>query len=402
MKAVPITLRSGFGAVTLPRRMAMLCIATGVLAACGGGTNVAALPGTGGTGITALGPVVGFGSVIVNGTRFDDTNARVMIDGENLWPSNLRLGMVANVTGTKSDAVVTASSVVTATGTANTIEVWSIAQGQLSSLVSPNRFNVAGMEMITDLGTVLEGAMSVNDLSTQSIVKVWGLPITTDFSQWSVTRLQVLTSTNNTISTGKIVMDGTTPTLHGWVLKNSPISLKDGMLVRVVGNLSASSTPNTLSISKVSLLSGAASGYAELQGVVSSVSTSAVNTFAKVIRLTMGAIEVDTSKASVSPSGVSLTNGSRIEVKGTWSAGVLIATKVEIKSAQQLQEVEIEGEILQFTSLASFVVRGQRCDASALTKIENGNLSSLAVGKRVELYGIKIGDIVKVTELELK
>lgn len=400
MKAVPIIVNAPLGAA-LPRRMALLCIATGVLVACGGGTNVASMPGTGGTGITAIGPVVGFGSVIVNGTRYDDTNARVLIDGENLWPSNLRLGMVANITGIKSDAAVTATSIVSAIGTANHIEVWSIAQGSVSHIITPNKFTVAGMAMVTDVGTVLEGAMSVNDLTTQSLVKVWGQPITADFSQWAVTRLQVLDPLSpkvaDTVSTGKIVMNGAMPSLNGLVLMNSPLALKADMLVRVSGSLTSGPTVSTLTVNKITPLSGAASGYAELQGVVTSVVSSSTVP-AKVMRLSLGAVEVDVSNARQSPIGANLVQGSRVEVEGTWNAGVLVATKVELKSAEQMQTVEIEGEVKSFISLSNFTVRGQRCDASGLTKFANINL----LGKRVELHGVKNGDVVKVTELEIE
>jgi Domain of unknown function (DUF5666) len=403
MKAARVKLKARLGVLAVPRRMAMLCIVAGVLVACGGGTNVASSPGTGGTGITATGPVAGFGSVVVNGTRFDDTNARVQIDGDTLWPSDLRLGMVANVTGVKSYAAVTATSIVSATGTANTIEVWSIAQGGVTNIVSPDKFTVAGMAMVTDAGTVLDGVMSVNDLTSQSVVKVWGQPTTSDFNQWSVTRLQVLGAAAETVSTGKIVLNGTTPTLHGFVLANSPVKLWDGMLVRAVGSLSSSPTASTLTVSRVSALSGATSGYAEVQGVVTSVVLgTGTTTISTVTRLNIGTIVVDISNATLSPAGANIAQGSRIEVEGTWNAGVLVATKAEVKSAAQIQEVEMEGKIEQFTSVSNFTVRGQRCDASGLTKVGNGTLGSLAVGKRVELHGVKNGDVVKVTELEIK
>jgi Domain of unknown function (DUF5666) len=409
MKAARVILKAKLGVLAVPRRMAMLCVVVGVLVACGGGTNVASSPGTGGTGITSTGPVAGFGSVILNGTRFDDTNARVQIDGDTLWPSNLRLGMVANVTGMKSDAPVTATSIVSATGTANTIEVWSIAQGTVSNIVSPDKFSVAGMVMVTDAGTVLDGVMSVSDLTSQSVVKVWGQPTTSDFNQWSVTRLQVqvqvqvLGAAAETVSTGKIVLNGTTPTLHGFVLANSPVKLSDGMLVRAVGSLSSSPTGSTLTVSRISGLPGAASGYAEVQGVVTSVVLGTGTTaISKVARLNIGTVPVDISNAALSPAGTSIAQGSRIEVEGTWNAGVLVATKAEVKSAAQIQEVEMEGKIDQFTSVSNFTVRGQRCDASGLTKVGNGTLGSLALGKRVELHGVKKGDVVKVTELEIK
>jgi hypothetical protein len=47
-------------------------------------------------------------------------------------------------------------------------------------------------------------------------------------------------------------------------------------------------------------------------------------------------------------------------------------------------------------------VRGQRCDASGLTRVGNGRLSDLKLGTKVHLHGRKSGDVVRVTELEIK
>jgi Domain of unknown function (DUF5666) len=393
-------------------------LVTTVLIACGGGAgsaggDVASLPGTGGTGITAMGPVSGFGSVIVNGTRFDDSNAQVFIDGDiqTTIPatSGLRLGMVANVMGVKSNAMVTTTAVIKALGTADNIEVWSIAQGTITSLGSSTTFTVAGMSMVVDAGTVFEGAMSIRNLNTSTIVKLWGQPITADFKQWSVTRLQVLSKASSTISTGKVMLRGSTPTVNGLALVGSDSTLANGQLVRVVGSLTSTMVTNTLTVSKITTLGSSGttaspSGYSEIEGIVTSVLTNNTTTTtpAKVTRMTLGASEIDTKDAVIYPAGASIAAGKRVEVQGSWSAGILLATSVTIKSSTEAQEVEIEAAIEVFTSLSDFMVRGQRCDASGLTRVNGGKLSDLAVGKRVHLHGVKNGDVVRITELELK
>jgi Domain of unknown function (DUF5666) len=357
--------------------------------------------------VTSLGPVAGFGSVIVNGIRFDDTSATVQIDGANGTPSDLRLGMVTRISGSKSTATVTTTATVLALGKADTIEVWSIAQGTVNSLVLPNTFTVAGMTMVTDGGTVLQGAMSTANLNTSSVVKVWGQPITADFRQWAVTRLEVLANATDTVSTGIVSIRWSVPYLNGLVLAGNTSALKDGQEIRAVGSLNKSASGGTLTFSKFTVLaepgtSTTATGYAELQGIVTSVLGTSTATPPKVTRLTLGANFIDVSNASVSPVGATIRQGIRIEVQGTWSAGVLIATRAEVKTEQQSQEVEIEAAIEQFTSVADFVVRGQRCDASGLTRVGNGRLSDLKLGTKVHLHGRKSGDVVVVTELEIK
>ena len=71
------------------------------LAGCGGGGGGGmASVSSGGTGSFAMGPITGFGSIIVNGVHFDDRLARVLDDDGALHDRNeLKLGMVVRVKG---------------------------------------------------------------------------------------------------------------------------------------------------------------------------------------------------------------------------------------------------------------------------------------------------------------
>jgi hypothetical protein len=91
-----------------------------------------------------------------------------------------------------------------------------------------------------------------------------------------------------------------------------------------------------------------------------------------------------------------------VEVYGSWQpGGVLKATEIEYENEEALNTVKIEANIEQFTSLADFVVRGQRCNASGAT-ISHGLATDLRVGVKVKVKGIKAGgDVLMVTELEL-
>lgn len=80
--------------VTALTRRHWLVLAASILPGCGGGSGsvTALLPGTGGTGIYAQGSISGFGSVIVNGIRFDDTAATVQLDGVTRGSADLQIG----------------------------------------------------------------------------------------------------------------------------------------------------------------------------------------------------------------------------------------------------------------------------------------------------------------------
>ena len=78
--------------------MALALLLPVVLASCGGGLGTVAGGGVGGTGV---GPVTGFGSVIVNGVRYDDAG----IDGTNFFDdhgrtkADLKVGMMVAISG---------------------------------------------------------------------------------------------------------------------------------------------------------------------------------------------------------------------------------------------------------------------------------------------------------------
>jgi Domain of unknown function (DUF5666) len=393
------------------RHLGVLSIAIAVslasmIASCGGGGSTAAiLPGTGGTGqvaVTAQGPVSGFGSVIVNGIRFDDSQANVSIDGNAQLPKDLRLGMVASIAGNKFTAPITATAVVKARGDAKDIQVWSIAQGSISHIVSTNTFSLAGMTLSTNNGTVFEGFTDASLLTPTSVVKVWGQPTSSDFSQWSVTRLELLSNSAYTVITGKISVHGATPFVNGVALTGAISAANNGLVVRATGTLTSNATNQTMSVSNLSAIedigsSLASVGEAAIQGVVTSVNTTGAGSSAAVTSLMVGTTQVDMRAAKVSPLGSTISVGQYVEIEGAWNAGVLIARNATVQSEQQLQEVEIEGAIEQFTSAADFILRGQRCDATG-----QSGAATLRLGTRIHIHGLKHGNIVRVTELEIQ
>ncbi len=377
----------------LTRRHWMVLAASAVTAGCGGGgtTGIAGLPGTGGTGVFAQGAISGFGSVIINTIKFDDTLAAVLIDGQSATSADLRLGMVASVQGQRgSDAT---------QGTANSIEVWSIAQGLLSAgratPGSSGQFTLSGMTVLTDLNTVFEGSSATHPVLPGQRVAVWGLQTGTDARTWSATRVALVSATA-VVSTGLVSIANSQRSVNGLLLSGDAArALAAGDLVRVRGTLS--STDGSLSVQSVQYPSvpatSAQQGEAEIEGWVTSVATSG--------RFNLGSVVVDASQAVFDPASALVAAGSRVEVSGVWQSGVLKSTKVRIQNVQEIETVEISGRIQEFTSLANFVVRGQPCDASGLGVVSNGKLTDLKLGVAVKLTGTKAGDVLKVTKLEL-
>lgn len=370
---------------TIPRR-SLLALALIGLTGCGGGAGgggfLAGSPGTVGSGLFAQGSITGFGSVIVNAIRFDDTAAAVQIDGQPALSADLRLGMVVNVQGQRgADATL---------GVASQIEVWSIAQGVVSQ-VQTGQFVVAGMQVQTDASTVFDGISSAALLANGMRVAVWGLQSGADGSRWMATRV-ALVSAETLVSTGIVVAAGM---LNGIAMTGpKAVNLVVGQLVRAQCVWTSSGSWQVDSVKSLGLQSGGVShdGDVEMEGLVTALLSGS--------HFMLGNVEVDASSASVVSALASLTVGQRIQVEGTWAGTVLKASKMELEAERTLDEADIEARIEQFTSLSNFVVRGQRCDASAAT-IRKGTVSGLKVGVKVKLTGTKAGDVLRVSTLEI-
>jgi hypothetical protein len=367
---------------TLITRRNWLALAASALAGCGGGGGgVTLLPGTGGTGIFAQGAIAGFGSVIVNGIKFDDSGAQVQIDGAAASSQDLRLGMVAGVQGQRGlDPNL---------GIANRLDVWSIAQGPVTQVQS-GQFVVAGMTIQTNSATVYDGVSSAAVLGTGQTVVVWGLNAAADGWHWIATRLAVLANpVARLFSTGLVAVSSGQRSLNGMQLQG-PLAagLSAGQLVRVEGVLSN----RNLTVSAVKVMdlpTDSAQHDVQIEGVVTQVLSAT--------RFMLGNLEVDSSAVSAT---APVTTGLRIEVHGSLQGQLLKASALDFESEQKLDSAEIEGSIEQYTSLANFVVRGQRCDASAAT-ITQGRASDLKVGVKVKVQGTKAGDVLRVSRLEI-
>src|SRR5512139_1871774 len=130
------------------RKQRAFCTALALLAAvglasCGGGGTTTAGGGSGGTGV---GPVTGFGSVLVNGVEYSTNNANVVIGGvENRPESELKVGMRVRVDG--------GFSATGNAGTAERIEAIREVRGPLDDDGVDNvlnRLTVAGQTVLVD------------------------------------------------------------------------------------------------------------------------------------------------------------------------------------------------------------------------------------------------------------
>lgn len=393
---------------TMPRHIAhaIRWAATGLLllaAGCGGGGSsgtggtgqYASGPGTGGTGypgffaIQVSGSISGFGSVIVNGVRFDDSLAAVRISGQSASPAQLGLGMSVSVSGT---ATATSASSAVTSAVATSIETWSIAQGVVTAK-TPHGITVAGMVIASDAVTVFPGTTSFAALAVGDTVQVWGNPLNASYTGWLATRIEPASASAPVISSGPVGGKSSALTLNGFSLSGATSGLAVGRAATLLGT----ATGAALSVSSVHLLDAAplvASGtQLEQEGAITSVTSSTL--------FKIGNYPVDAGGAVVKPTGMAPALSMRVEVDGVWNGTALVAKSVEYKTQTELQSVELESTITAFTSLSDFVVRGLLCDASSLTSVANGQLSELKVGVKIHLRGVNMGNRIQVTSLSI-
>jgi hypothetical protein len=378
----------------------LLLGATALVAACGGGGggDFAAV-GSGGTGAVAQGPISGFGSVIVNGVRFDDNGATVTIDDNGGLSNQLKLGMMVEIEGTSGSTATT--------GTATSITAFSHVQGPISappvttSDPKVGTLTVLGITVSINASTIFENVSGIAALAQNDVIEVYGLVNGAD--GLTATRIEKKTTTEvRTVGTVQALDTvAKTFTLHNITvnytsaqLDNLSAGLANGTVVRVKGTLSNSTTIAATRVKAVNLTPVVKEGQkVEIEGLVAN--------FVSIANFEVQGLKVDASK--VSPA-VSVSNGVRVEVEGTVTNGVLVATKVELKNEGVEAEVELFGTVAGLNATAqTFTLRSGTVTVhwSGTTIFESPLTAGTLDGKSVEVKGNVVNGIVEATRIKI-
>jgi hypothetical protein len=385
-----------------------------VLTACGGGGDGGGFAsigvGSGGTGVSVSGPIRGFGSVIVNGIRFDDSNASITLDDDNggLRSTDLRLGMMVEIEGTRDAGNLT--------GSATSITAHSYVQGPVAAVdAQTGQFTVLGVTVAVGAGTVFDGAgvTGLASLAAGDTVEIHGIPDAA--GRLRATRIERKDPTSQIRLTGTVqASDAAGFTVNGITIQTAPAALSDlpggvtvGMLVRIKGTLANPATnPNTIVASRVRRISLTPplqeARTLEVEGVVTA--------FTSVSEFEVNGVKVRVAADAKREGGV-VVPGVRIEVEGAVAGGILVASKVEVKDETQQDDDanELHARILA-VDLASqtFTVRDRtitvKWDAS--TRFDDRGLprgpASLAAGMAVEVKGSISGNVLLASKIELE
>jgi len=370
---------------------AQLAFVSALLAGCGGGGDAAgglgAIPAAASS--FAAGPISGFGSVIVNGVRFDDSSAAVTDDDGTASTRNaLKLGMTAEVHG----------GAVSDDGTGPRAGAREIIFG--AALVGPVTAVDATAKSIVVLGqtvavldtTVLDASLvgGIAGITVGMVVEVHGqLDATTGI--YSATRIEPKTNATAFKIRGIVAnLDATakTFTMGGALISYAgvtsvPASLANGLM------LSVRLQTTQLAGAWVATRLGARphiddADEAHIKG--------SITAFTSTAQFSVNGIAVDASQAQFPNGTAGIVLGAQVEVEGTSSNGVIVAKKVSIEThaAQHAQGFELHGAITAIdTAAKTFVLRSVTVNyASTTLEYQHGTAAQLAVGVQLEVRGV--------------
>jgi hypothetical protein len=371
------------------RSCALLLVAVLAATACGGGGGNVASVGSGGTGTVSaktfnVGTITGFGSVFVNGTRFEDSSASVSDEDGARSRSDLKLGMVVKVQGSVSAS---------GTSSASSFSFDSELLGPVSAVNTANgSFTIIGQTVLVDNSTVFDSSLpqGLASVQTGQALEVHGflnansntLQATLVELKSSPDRFKISGNVSNLQSASKTFQIGQ-ETISFAALSASDIApiLASGTLVKVRLAPSTPATGAAWTAARLRSNSGNVdnSERAEVEGLVTSFTSPTV--------FSVNGVSVDARSASFPNGSTGLVLGARAEVKGALVNGTLVATEVELKPTQSSgAEIQLNGTVSGLnTSAKTFVLRGATVAYGGAVRYENGTENDLTNGKSIEL-----------------
>jgi Domain of unknown function (DUF5666) len=371
-----------------------------LLGGCGGADPV--LPGgngggvgSGGTGIhasgVAIGPISGFGSIVVNDVVYEIDTAALQVEDTG---GVLKLGATVRVEATVSEDGTT--------GTATEVQSAAELRGNITALdTTEGYFLLMGTKVSVSAATVFDGFTDIKSVIHGHSVQVHGLPYgpgllrATRIEKVNPNALPIvsgfvqgLNTQSKTFQIGELTID-----YNGLV---PPAGLANGDTLRV----RAEKAP----VNGV-LKATAANGWYKkpmadgvpfnLSGVVANFDSPAQFS---VLGSTVNAANAKFKGGTAQDLG----NGVRITAKGVTENGVLVASNVEIKQkpgGAETLNFTLSGPVVDFFSDASFTVKGQFVDASSPAVVfAKGTRADLKKAAKVKVTGTRFDNSVLLAE----
>lgn len=364
---------------TLLAALAATAVFAATLAGCGGGVGV------GGTGSFASGPISGFGSVIVNGIRFDDSGARIETEaGDTLRRGELALGMFAEVDGgaiggSAAEPTATATRIRIASALVGPVTARDAATQTLAVLQQPVRITASTVYA----ATLPNGFASIG---ADDVLEVHG------FYDAGAAAIVATRIEKRLLAPLAYKLRGVVRSLdaaaHTFVIGGatfsyaSPLLPVDGSYVL----LSVETTP----VGGAWVVRRIDDGRRQLPDLERAEFDGTVTAFTSSRQFSVNGQPVDASTASF-PDGEAIALGTQVEVRGTMVGGTLRAAEVKLDDdGGGSGEFRLFGSIAALSTAAqTFVVQGQAVsftvDYSQAAFEDGASAANLANGRAVEV-----------------
>ena len=385
----------------------ILCICilllASALSACGGGggggdttvtppTNPPPTGGIGRTGIAA-GPISTFGSIVVNGVRYETSSATFTINDGAGTEDDLRVGDVVVVKGTIDENGTT--------GTADEVTFEDAVTGPVDSIdLIGSSLVVMGQNVRVSLDTSFDDSFSpasLDGVSVGQIVEVSGQfdangdiaatriepkPAGTQFEVHGIVAMH--DAANQEFTLGSLVVDYSMATLDnfpGGQIADGDLVEAKGVAVGGAGELQATSVELENAFPDV-----AEDDFAEIEGFITR--------FVDATDFDVAGFPVTTNAQTVYEGGTEADLGLniKIEVEGTIdAAGIVVAEKVDIRRAKAVRATALIDSVDAANN--SVVLLGITVNTDDLTRFED---KSSADVDPLTINDINAGDYVEV------
>ena len=382
------------------RAAVSMLLALSLLASCGGGVD------SGGTGgAVAVGPISGFGSIIVNGVRFDDSSPTLLIQddaGNTRMHADLQLGTMTEVEGSGLTVAAGVASAI-----ASSIRIVSDIVGPVGAVdVGAGTFTVLGQVVVVTPATAFDARVpgGLAGIAVGGVVQVFGR-YDAARQRYTATRIELAANPAAYKLRGPVsAIDpvAMTLTIGGQTIDYSRLGAASvanvtvGTLVRARLQIAPPGGIWIASALQAGALSLPDRVAAQVEGRISSWSSTR--------RFSVEGIPVDASGATFNGSESAVELGARVEVEGMSSGGVLVAGVVKIEGDENAANsaIELHGTLDALDPLAkTFTLRGLTVSYAGPVKFDSGGPASLMGGVRVKVEGVLAPDGVRVDALKI-
>jgi hypothetical protein len=344
-----------------------------------------------------FGTITGFGSVFVNGVEFSTSGATIVLDDNPAAESNLRVGMVVTVSGSRSGS----------SGSATRIEVDDAVKGFVEAKPDANHWTVMGQTVLVDDRTRFENNVQPG---VGEFAEVHGLVVAdgtisggfiekknAPFPAFEVKGfVKNHNDASKTFDIGTLTVNYSNATIND--MPNPATTSWNGLLVEAKGSTCTGTAPvcGTLTASKVEPNGPQMREAAEfeIEGFVTSLTSTSDFVVGNQRVVTTGSTRFEGGVAS------DIAVGVKLEVEGVLAGGVVTASKVEFGDG-----IKLEGDVTNLTA-SSFELNGLpgiAVMANGLTEFSGGinGLGDLVNGNHVRVRGRASGsNTVIATEVE--